>query len=67
MTNPTGFGFNLRWRVVNSDGNRTPKVMLKEKEDFDKLFKCNFPWQLVLDDGEISKYWLSVDPSNANP
>ena len=47
-------------------GNRTPRVIPKEQEDFDKLMKCLFPWMLVLDEEEIENHRPKAILTNAN-
>ena len=67
VTNPNGFGVNLRWRTANASGNRAPGVMPEEQEYYDKLLKCKYPWKLVLDKGEIDSYWPKADSFRADP
>ena len=37
ITNPTGFGVDLQWRVAKTGGNKAPTLTLIEQNDYSKI------------------------------
>ena len=67
MIDLIGFGVDLRWCVAKAGGNRVPELTQVEQEDLEKVDGHAFPWTLVLDRGELERFWPSAVLPNVDP
>ena len=67
MIDLIGFGDDLRWHVAITGGNRVPELTWVEQADLEKVNGHAFPWTLVLDQGELDRFWSNDVLPNVDP